>query len=336
MRTLTRFLIFGLLAVLLLLVVGISISIGWRPFFGAKSRPLTSTTFESTPRRLERGKYLFTVAGCVSCHSPHDATQDGFPAVAGKEGSGDVMPFEGLPGRIVAPNLTSDPETGAGKWTDDQIGRAVREGIGHDGRVLFPMMPYENFRKMSDEDLASIVVYVRSLPPVRNELPKSEIKFPVNYLIRAVPQPVTEPVAAPDMSHDTKRGEYLVTLGGCSFCHTPQDHGQTIEGMNYAGGQVFSGLGTTASAANITPDASGISYYDEALFFQAMRTGYVKARKLNPIMPYAEFRTFTDSDLRDIFAFLRTLKPVRHHVDNSEPATFCKLCRQTHGGGDKN
>src|SRR6266568_3824782 len=200
MKTLTRFLIFGLLAVLLLLVVGISLSIGWRPFLGAKSRPLTSVRFESTPQRLERGKYLFTVAGCVSCHSPHDPTRDGFPALVGKEGSGEVMPFDGLPGKIVAPNLSSDPETGAGKWTDDQIGRAVREGIGHDGRALFPMMPYDHFRKMSDEDLASVVVYMRSLPAIRNELPKTEMKFPVNYLIRGVPQPVTEPVAGPDMS----------------------------------------------------------------------------------------------------------------------------------------
>jgi mono/diheme cytochrome c family protein len=336
MKNLGRFLLVGLIAVILLLTVLISISIGWRPFLGPRSRPLTSVKFESTPRRLERGKYLFTVTGCISCHSPHDTTQNGFPAMAGKEGSGEVMPFDGLPGRIVAPNLTPDPETGTGKWTDDQIARAVREGIGHDGRTLFPMMPYDHYRRMSDEDLASVVVYIRSLPPIPNQLPKTEIKFPVNYLIRAVPQPVTAPVASPDTGNQVKRGEYLVNLGGCSFCHTPQDHGQVVEGMDYEGGQMFSAMGTSAASANITPDPSGISYYDEALFFQALRTGYVKARKLNSIMPFAEYRTMTDDDLKDVFAFLHTLKPVKHHVDNSEPPTFCKLCRQTHGGGDKN
>jgi hypothetical protein len=94
-----------------------------------------------------------------------------------------VMWFNNLPGRIVASNITPDPETGAGNWTDDQLARAIREGIGHDGRALFPMMPYENLRHMSDEDLASLVVYIRSLPAVRHELPASEIVFPVKYLI---------------------------------------------------------------------------------------------------------------------------------------------------------
>ena len=106
-------------------------------------------------------------------------------------------------------NITSDPETGAGSWTDDQLARAIREGIGHDGRALFPMMPYESLRHMSDEDLASLVVYIRSLPPVRNPLPKTEIIFPVKYLIRNVPQPVTGPVSSPDRSDRVKWGEYL-------------------------------------------------------------------------------------------------------------------------------
>ena len=79
------------------------------------------------------------------------------------EGAGDVQPYADLPGKIVAPNLTPDPETGAGNWTDDQLARAIREGIGHDGRALFPMMPYTHFREMSDEDLASVIVYLRSL-----------------------------------------------------------------------------------------------------------------------------------------------------------------------------
>jgi hypothetical protein len=67
-----------------------------------------------------------------------------------------------------------------------------------------------------------------------------------------------------------------------------------------------------------------------------MRTGYVKARKLAQIMPWTVYRNMTDDDLKAIFAYLKTLKPVKHHVDNSEPSTYCKLCRQSHGGGDVN
>ena len=125
----------------------------------------------------------------------------------GKEGAGEPLPYVGLPGRIVAPNLTPDPETGAGNWTDDQIARAVREGIGHDGRALFPIMAYGRFRSMADEDLASIVVYLRSLPAVHHELPKTEIIFPVKYLIRSAPQPLTTTVSRPDPSDRVAWGQ---------------------------------------------------------------------------------------------------------------------------------
>ena len=88
------------------------------------------------------------------------------------------MDMADLPGHVVAPNISPDPEAGAATWTDDQLARAIREGIGHDGRALFPMMPYEDFRQMSDEDVGSIVVYLRSLPAVHNHLSKTEIIFP--------------------------------------------------------------------------------------------------------------------------------------------------------------
>ena len=145
--------------------------------------------------------------------------------IESKLGAGEVFPLVGLPGTVVAPNITPEPTTGAGSWSDDQLARAIREGIGHDGRTLFPLMPYEHFRNMSDEDVASVVVYLRSLPPVQNLLPKTEIAFPVNFLIRSVPQPVTEPVPASNSTDPVKRGEYLVQMAGCSDCHTPQERG---------------------------------------------------------------------------------------------------------------
>jgi len=91
-----------------------------------------------------------------------------------------------------------------------------------------------------------------------------------------------------------------------------------------------------AAAGNITPDASGIAYYNEDLFLKMMRTGFVQARKINPVMPYTLYGKMTDDDLKAIFGYLRTLKPVHHRVDNSLPPTYCKLCRQKHGAGDQN
>jgi mono/diheme cytochrome c family protein len=337
MKKLGKILLWAGITLVALLVAGISSTIGWRPFIGPRARPLTSRQFERTPQRLERGRYLFTSStGCTGCHSLHDWNTHGGPVLPGGEGIGQVMWFSDLPGRIVASNITPDPETGAGNWTDDQLARAIREGIGHDGRALFPMMPYENLRHMSDEDLASLVVYMRSLPPVRHELPKSEIIFPVKYLIRNAPKPLTEPVSSPERTDPVKWGHYLVTIASCSECHTPRVRGEVVPGLDYGGGFLLEGPWGTAAGANITPDGSGIGYYDETLFIQAMRTGYVKARKLNSIMPFEEFGKLTDDDLKAMFAYLRTLKPVKHRVDNALPPTYCKLCRQKHGAGDQN
>ncbi|MBV9574894.1 MAG: c-type cytochrome [Acidobacteriales bacterium] len=331
-------LVSALVVLIALLAAAISLTIGWRPFIGAEARPLTSRQFERTQARLDRGRYIFHhLAACVDCHSPHDPSKDGAPVVSGAEGSGEVMPFDGLPGRVVAPNITPDTATGAGTWSDDQLARAIREGIGHDGRALFPMMPYSLYRNMSDEDLASVVVYIRSMPPVAHQLPGTEIVFPVKYLMRSAPRPVTEPVSAPPTKDPILWGRYLTTsMASCGDCHTPRRHGEAVAGMDFAGGNVFSGEWGHAASANITPDASGINYYDEALFIQVMRTGKVRARALSPIMPYEFYGGLSDDDLKAIFAYLHSVKPVRHIVDNTEPPTNCRLCRMKHGGGDRN
>ena len=320
------------------LAVAITVTIGWRPFIGPRSRPLTNRVFEKTPERWARGKYIVeSESACADCHSPHDWTKHDYPIPAGMEGAGeDFSILKGLPGHVVAPNLTPDMETGSGSWSDDALARAIREGIGHDGRALFPMMPYENYRHMPDEDVASVVVFLRSLPPVRNPLPNTEIIFPVKYLIRSVPQPLTDPVAAPDISDPVKRGAYLVTMAGCRDCHTPMDKGAPLPNMDMAGGQIFEGPWGNVATSNLTPDPSGIPYYDEILFLQAMRTGYVRARPLNQIMPWRNYGGMTDDDLKAIFAYLKTLKPIHHVVDNTEPPTMCAICKTAHGGGNKN
>jgi hypothetical protein len=337
MKRILKFLGMTLLVVALLLVAGISLTIGWRPFIGPKARPLTARKFEPTPARLARGQYLVENFGCFDCHAEHDWKKHDAPLVEGTRGAGYAeFPLVGLPGRIVPSNITPDPETGAGNWTDDQLARAIREGIGHDGRALFPLMPYPHFRVMSDEDLASVIVYIRSIPPVHKALPQTEIIFPVKYLIRSAPQPVTEPVPPPDLSTPLERGRFLVNIAGCSDCHTPQSKGQNIPGLEFAGGFVLEGPWGKVASANITPDPSGISYYDEALFVQTFRTGYVKAREINQIMGWWHYRNLTDEDLKGMFAYLRTLKPVKHRVDNTEPPGLCKLCGNKHGLGERN
>jgi mono/diheme cytochrome c family protein len=178
------------------------------------------------------------------------------------------------------------------------------------------------------------VVLLRSLPPAHSDLPPNKIPFLFSRLIQAVPQPVTAPVPEPDKSTPAKYGAYLVKMATCSDCHTPLNPKfQPIPGMEMAGGNP---MGGHVNSANITPDASGIGYYDEALFVQTIRTGSVRARKLNSAMLWWIFRNMTDDDLKAVFAYLRTLKPVHHVVDNTEKPTQCKLCWQKHGLGDRN
>ena len=325
-------------AIILLLIAAINFTIGWRPFIGPKARPLTDRKFEVTPERLARGKFLTeNLLACFACHSQRDWKKHDAPLIPGTEGGGvSPFPLEDPAGTINVPNISPDKETGAGTWTDDQLARAIREGIGHDGRALFPMMPYQNFRSLSDEDLASVIVYLRSIPPVHYAVPKTEVIFPVKYLIRSVPQPITALVPPPDLSTPVKRGEFLVRAGNCRDCHTPQKNGQPIPGLDLAGGFELKGPWGTVSSANLTPDPSGIPYYDEKLFLEVMHTGYVKARELKPIMPWWDYRGLTDEDLKAIFAFLRTVPPIKHRVDNAEPPAPCKLCGGVHGAGDRN
>ena len=337
MRRWLKILLAAIVVLAVLAAVAAVKMFGPRAFVGPRSRPLTARMFERTQARLERGAYIANSMGCMFCHSPHDWSKPDEVIPAGMLGAGQQLPYTDLPGLVIAQNLTPDKETGAGAWTDDMLARAIREGIGHDGRALFPIMPYEHYRTMPDEDLASVVVYLRSLTPAHNPLPKTEIIFPVNYIIKNVPLPVDGPIAPPDISDPVKRGAFLVNLVGCADCHTPVDaHHQPIEAMAFGGGNIVQGPWGRVATANLTPDPSGIPYYDEALFIRAIRTGAVGSRELSRAMPWLVMRNMTDQDLAAIFAYLKTLKPVSHRVDNSLPPTLCPLDNTMHGGGDHN
>jgi cytochrome c553 len=300
-----------------------------------------------TPERLARGKYLVEgILQCTGCHSELDFTQRPLRVVPGMKLGGHIfdsaeleMPPEV---RVVASNISPDPLYGAGKWKDADFVRALRQGIGHDGRTLFPLMPYDFFRNLSDEDLASTIVYIRSLQPVRIERPKTFLPEALRNTFQ--PRPVLEHVPEPDRTDRVAYGRYLVNAGHCAACHSTSDkQGMPIPGMDFAGGNLMIGPWgpnpkqvITVATLNLTPDNSGISYFNEMMFVNAIRKGQVQARPLANIMPWAFFRNLNDDDLKAIFAYLQTLKPVKHRVDNTEPPTYCKLCQNKHGFGAMN
>jgi hypothetical protein len=238
-----------------------------------------------------------------------------------------MMPPEaGLPGRVAARNILPDKETGIGNWTDGEKIRAIREGISRDGHALFPMMPYESFRHMSDEDVYSLVAYLNSLPPVKNALPATEIGFPVSLLIKSAPQPAGS-VPEPDRADKLKYGEYLVTMAGCTICHTPAEKGQPKKGMRLAGGQAFRFPGALVVSANITPDPeTGIGRWSEQDFLDKFYQyrDYVESGSptVGPesftLMPWLAFSQRPQEELSAIYAYLKS-QPALHHAVETHP-----------------
>jgi len=277
--------------------------------------------FEATPERIARGKYIVEAqTHCLFCHSDHDWSMHGAPHLPGMTGAGWDLPYADnkMPGRVFAPNITPDPETGIGAIPDDAIARAIREGVGHDGRALFMMPSMDHFRNLSDEEVASIVVFLRTLPPVKKQRELTQIQIPVRWFMKFGPKPLTEPVPEADASTPVARGKHLAEIGLCAECHTPvNERHEPLPGMYLSGGQEFVIGGVRYRSANITPHASGLAHYDEALFIKTMRTGNIGGRRLSPIMPFAEIGKLTDADLKALWAYLKSVPPVAHDVERA-------------------
>jgi mono/diheme cytochrome c family protein len=191
---------------------------------------------------------------------------------------------------------------------------------------------------MDDADVEAIVVYLRTLTPVRGQVPKRNLPFPLEYIVNTMPRPITSPQPSHPSSTPVERGKYLATLATCVGCHSPSDQGQILPGLEYGGGGEFQATDPprTIHAPNITPDPSGIAHYDEGLFKEVIRTGMIRGRLLNHTMPFEFFKTMTDQDLSDLFAYLQSLPPVKHRVSNTDPAAPCEICGKTHGLGELN
>lgn len=288
---------------------------------------------DSRGATLEQGRYLVeSVAICFECHSEREFSKPGWPIPAGRVGSGRIMWGEGKPNQIVAPNITPDVVTGIGAWSDEEIVRAITDGIGKNGRSLNPEMPSRYFHSLGEDEIRSIVLYLRSIPPVKNQLPE----MPSYEAGKHSPTIAMDSIRLSKSSNTITRGEHLVRLGGCETCHTPTNEQGFIRGLEFAGGTVFRHGDEAAASSNLTPDASGIGYYDESLFLRVVKTGKVGARGMFSAMPWHFYRNLTHADLKAMFAYLRALPAVKHLVDNTEPATRCAKCGNVHGFGERN
>jgi mono/diheme cytochrome c family protein len=262
-----------------------------------KSIQYTDTS-PASPRdsaALERGRHLSrAISKCVECHGDD---------LGGKVVI-DAMPM----GRVVAPNLTSGRGGLGGSRSDDDYLRAIRHGIGVGGRAL-ALMPARNYWHMGDDDAASLIAYIRSVPAVDRELPATT--FGVVGRVLLVKGDLNDLFEAKSMDHVAKRpappaadttvdyGHYLAEIGGCTGCHGP----------SLSGGSLPGAPPDAKPAANITPE--GIGTWTEADFFKALRDGVRPDG--TPIdstqMPIRLTREMTDLETKAIYMYLRTVPP---------------------------
>jgi mono/diheme cytochrome c family protein len=263
------------------------------------SATLTFGAAQAAPS-VERGDYLVnSIAGCGNCHTP-----------IGPQGP---EMDKSLSGRMVeqndqytaiAPNLT--PAGEIKDWTDEQLAKAIREGIRPDGKVLGPPMPFEVYRHLSDTDLNSIVMYLRTVPAVENDPGKSEYKIP---LPPAWGPPVTSVADVPE-GVTVEYGAYLAgPMGHCTVCHTTfGEMGPMLDTHLGQGGAEFPGPWGTSVAANITP--TGIGHYSDAELAAIITTGTrPDGSKLLPPMPIWAYANIKPDDVSAIILYLRSLPP---------------------------
>lgn len=265
----------------------------------AASALLAGAVQAQTP--VERGRYLFeSIAACGNCHTPKTAQG---PDLARDLAGG--LRFDEPFGVAVAPNITPDPETGIGKWTDAQIITAIREGKRPDGSTIGPPMPIALYRGISDTDVRAMVAYLRTVKPVVNKVPRSQYKVP----LPASYGPPVGSVAPVPRTDKVRYGAYLAgPAGHCIECHsTPGPQGAPdFVNQTGAGGMEFKGPWGVSVAANITP--AGLGKWSDAEIRKAITEGLrPDGRRLKPPMGFAYYRHLAPADLDAIVAYLRAL-----------------------------
>jgi mono/diheme cytochrome c family protein len=281
---------------------------------------------DSLKKVIERGEYLANhVALCMDCHSKRDFTKYAGPVIPGTEGGGGELfdPKVGLPGMIYGKNITPDSATGIGTWTEAEILRAMTQGISKNGDTLFPIMPYPTLNRMAKDDLLSIIAYIRTLKPINNAIPARQLFVPIAM---AYPgkflQPSVDSNVRPPVSDVVKYGGYITAMANCSECHSPQTPAGPDRSRMYAGGYVFD-LGTNKVVSpNITPDSTtGMGSWTEERFMNKFTIYRDSAQFMrdhgnqNTIMPVSMYAGMKDEDLKAIYAYLRTVKPIRNMVE---------------------
>lgn len=320
-----RKILVALVLLIVVLVAGVSLYVASRQNLRFDAPyPAVEASTDSTV--IARGSYVVRmVANCYMCHG--DTTRRA-AALAGAE-----VPLSGgfhwdiPPGTIYARNITPDPETGIGTFSPGAIARALRNGVGHDGRALLPFMEMQG---LSDEDLAAVVSYLKSQPPVHHVVPAHRFNL-LGKVVKAtvLAQPVGPRSAPPQASPrgaTMENGRYLVeSVGNCWACHTQRDEKTgALVGPRFGGATGFIEPGDPGhvwAPPNITSDSTTgrLGHMTEDEFVTRFRAG-----RLLPgsPMPWQGFSRMSEDDLRAMYLYLQSVPPVTHDV--GPPVTNAK------------
>ena len=314
-----------IIGVLLIAVAGIA---SYLKFGLPDVGPAPDIKVAKTQEAVARGEYLaHHVMICMDCHSTRDWSRFSAPPIEGTLGKGgDIFDRNmGFPGVYYARNITP---YGIGDWTDGEVFRAITSGVKKDGSPIFPVMPHKSYGQLAEEDIYAVIAYLRTLAPIENKVPDPESDFPMNFIINTIPAKARL-TDKPATSNPVAYGKYLVTAAACFDCHTPFEGGKFEEEKAFAGGRSFPLPAGLLTSANITPDSeTGLGSWSKETFIQKFsmyRDSAVANKKLdfmkefNTIMPWTVYSGMTDDDLGAIYAYLRTLKPIKHKINKFVP-----------------
>jgi len=280
-----------------------------------------------TPQKVERGQYLaYHVMMCADCHSMRDFSYFSGPPKPGTEFTGgDIFDHAmGFPGRFVSSNITP---FGIGDWTDGELFRLITTGVKRDGNPIFPVMPYHSFGHLDQADIESVIAFLRTLDPVETNHPKSKADFPMNLIMRTMPQEA-QLTNIPPKSDVLAYGRYMTTAAACMDCHTNFSKGKYV-GPKGGGGREFQLLdGSIVRTANLTPHETGLGNVSQESFIRlfkrysdsGMALPKVAPDDMQTIMPWYMYSGMTEEDLAAIYTYLQSLEPFENEVERFVPA----------------
>ena len=272
--------------------------------------------------QIDRGAYVFAAADCAACHT--DVKGKGPPLAGGR-------PLKTPFGIFYSPNITPDPDTGIGRWSDADFVNALRNGVAPDGGHLFPVFPYPSFTKMTDQDMLDLKAYLFSLPPVVHPNKEHDVDFPFGWRFtlgvwKMLNFDAGPYVPDPKQSAEWNRGAYLVqAVAHCGECHTPRGW---LGGLEQS--SAFSGTKDGPDGLkvpNITPDKdTGVGSWSQSDLVRVLRTGQLPDGDfVGPGMgEVVENGTskLTDADRQAIAVYLATVPPLTGEVKATKPDSF--------------